>query len=1096
MSYQRLQGVKITPKGAQNRFANKAWGVSEAFGGWIFSADCSIGFSDKPTELSMKIILESPSDLSALTPATFDILKEDLKCSAGIGGRNNESLFDIDFNGVKYTDFILFSYDIDIQPNQKTLSVVFKDYSILLDKIYVGLIKRQGSEHIRLSSAAGLIPMVCPDCTFGSFTGDGELIRDIEYGSYVGINGKTYDNFAGAPWTDVAGVWDYLYERSVMSPVFDLNGGYVILGTEEMYSDVCSTVPEVKYTFKNLMESLRVRGINLLGAFSNDFVRENPYSQNYFGTLREVLNNWSSDFGLQFFTSGRSFIGIDLKQEIDISQILEIADPKSSLGATFDGNTNGVALSSYRESHSLENTYKQAVITADVRPREVKSESREVKNLVGFQPLHPLDFYSPNWTELNFSGRQNIASNAYRSLNSVVFANNFERTSKRMSTFTNRLFRDIDVSIALSKYDKDLRDIYCADRAIHSNIRFSNSNGRVILSDIPDHGGTSNSLVYDFYANFEALGFNPKMQILNPSSKEAVLRQLKATEGQNISLHPDFYEIFVGYYFESVKGEVTSYESNWAGSMYKYGVMNIGTTSIPPYVIRDRNELLEPSGGLFGNNGASLMRITNSFNPGASLYPIYQNAPYYNLMPYAALGDNPNAYDASSLNNIGFNSNDYYIASLTNEWGTSESEFSESLYGPLSPICDKMFGGSQSLQELQASLPMAEQHFNIKDFAPSIHAINRDLYSNLKTELDNLSDNALDEIGIFSVGADNKIHQECAKLHICIVPNVRTHPNVRISIELNGYRSDYNEVMARTLKLQFEENRINLLKEKPKNACDYSALTQMCNDEIINRNEISPLDIRYGCNNVDDSNAVLYAGWPSGYAYNNNTRSLSVSIERNPVTDMAARGGDGAYYYSELSAVSQPELLHRFSSARIVYPVCNEPGIVQDEYIGVLSTNIAREIRTPPFLEIYGNPVNSTENNTIMAKVINNTIDPDIKPELDPNTRRFVKYTTVYSGDGSSGVLHSVSDYHNFIKGLNNYQSNYPTKTANFTVIGSPNLFGDFSRSMSPLNGLNNFNITIGDNGVETALSFSNRPPVLAKQEAILNKIGPRLKPK
>jgi hypothetical protein len=57
-------------------------------------------------------------------------------------------------------------------------------------------------------------------------------------------------------------------------------------------------------------------------------------------------------------------------------------------------------------------------------------------------------------------------------------------------------------------------------------------------------------------------------------------------------------------------------------------------------------------------------------------------------------------------------------------------------------------------------------------------------------------------------------------------------------------------------------------------------------------------------------------------------------------------------------------------------------------------------------------------------------------------------------------------------------------------------LFGSFIPYLTPLSGLTNFNVSISDNGVETNLSFANKPPVLPNQEAILNKIGPRLKPK
>ena len=43
-------------------------------------------------------------------------------------------------------------------------------------------------------------------------------------------------------------------------------------------------------------------------------------------------------------------------------------------------------------------------------------------------------------------------------------------------------------------------------------------------------------------------------------------------------------------------------------------------------------------------------------------------------------------------------------------------------------------------------------------------------------------------------------------------------------------------------------------------------------------------------------------------------------------------------------------------------------------------------------------------------------------------------------------------------------------------------------------NGLNSLSLSVSDNGLTTSLSFSDRPKVLPRQEAILNKIIPRIK--
>lgn len=1108
MAYQALQGVQITPKGSNNRFVNQNWQPSQAFGGWIFKADCNIGFSDKPTEIRMQVIIESNSNINTLTPQTFDIYSSDLQCGAFQGGAQNESLYDINFNGALFQDFVLFSYDLDVTTQQKTLSVTFRDYSVILDKIYIGLTKRQGIGFLNTAQASGIIPAVCPDCEFNSFTGSQVIVREIDFASCVGINGKEYNNFANVPVNnDVIGMWDALYNtQGTLYPSFDLNGGYVILGTEQMYSDVCSTLPEVKYKLHDLITSLRLRGLNFAGAFTGGLLVGTPYMQSYVGTLREVLNNWSSDFGMQFFTSGKTFWGIDMRSEVDISRILTIADPTTSFGSIF--NTGQIALGNYKESFTLENTFKQAVITADVRPKQVNSESRDVKTFVSFQPLHPLDFYSPDWTPLYSNVLQNTLSTTRHFSTGVQFANDITKTHKRLDNFTNRLFRDIDTCMALGKYDKDLRDIFCADRAISSEEYIINTFGLGILDgnnaalNSKINGTSTPPEVFDFYANFSALGFIPQLKLKLDTSKEAVIQKFMETLGQNISLNPDFYEIYIGYYYADLKSQVVQYEGTWANSLYKYGVLNIGTTATPPFVIRSFSDWAQPADGLSGTHGATLTKVSNSFTPSADVYPIYQTAPYYDLLPYHIIGFNPNSFLGSSLNNIGFDSYNYYIGSLNNEWGTLDSDFKLQLYNALVPVCEQMFPGQPSLQTLKQNLPEKVQQWNIGDFAPKFYPIadsdgKDNLYNQLKTELDNLPENVTDELGFFAVGTDSKVTQECAKLHVCIVPNIKTHPNARVTITpSNQYYDSFNTIMARTLEIQFKQNHLNLMLEKPHNICEWSPITQVCNSGILKSGEAYPTDPAFACNSLDDSISILYAGWPSGFAYGYNARTLNITVERNPVTAMDGVGTDGEYYY-DAELQSKPQLVHSTASASIIYPISNKPNDLF-EYIGLMNTTISREIRTPTFTEIYGNPVSETGNNTATIKIINNTINPALMPVLNPNTARFITYATVYTGqNGGAGgtVLYTISGYHNFVSGLNAYQSEFPVKSASFSVIGSPNMFGPFSGVLTPLSGLTSFTVSIGDNGVETSLSFANKPPVLPKMEAILNNIGPRLKP-
>src|SRR5438045_537815 len=295
MAFQALQGITVTPKGSYNlsRFSNdfqgSSWPTSFAFGGWIYNASCEIGFSQQPTEIRLSIVLEA-KDRNQIS-AVFDIRPEDLRCDAGDG--SDENLYDINFNGVTFTNFILYNYELSVEAGNKILTATFKDYSIILDKIYIGLLKRQGAKYVHSAASVIEFPVNCTDCTLmgNSFTQMGSAVRDIAFGSYAGINGQTYDNFESlTPVGNIYRQWERLFSAAPSSVRYDLNGGYLILGTEDASEEKCGDLAGVSYNFNQLLASLRFRGLNFGGVFpfaanDSDFI----YKQNYIGTLREVL---------------------------------------------------------------------------------------------------------------------------------------------------------------------------------------------------------------------------------------------------------------------------------------------------------------------------------------------------------------------------------------------------------------------------------------------------------------------------------------------------------------------------------------------------------------------------------------------------------------------------------------------------------------------------------------------------------------------------------------------------------------------------------------------------------------------------------------
>ena len=88
--------------------------------------------------------------------------------------------YSISLHGIKFNRMYLYDYSISVEPNQKTLAVTLKDYSLMLNKVYVGLMKRQGPHRfpgedvcdprsaskqlIRQTTAEARMTTLCPNC--------------------------------------------------------------------------------------------------------------------------------------------------------------------------------------------------------------------------------------------------------------------------------------------------------------------------------------------------------------------------------------------------------------------------------------------------------------------------------------------------------------------------------------------------------------------------------------------------------------------------------------------------------------------------------------------------------------------------------------------------------------------------------------------------------------------------------------------------------------------------------------------------------------------------------------------------------------------
>jgi len=1144
---QVLKGIKVTPKQGSilGRFSASAgvnvnprrlwpWPNSYAFGGWIYSASCSIGFGQKPTEITLSITLESPSPERDLpvsqSAANFDISDGDLRCDAGNGGYINENLYDIDFNGVIFSDMVLFSYKKDIQANKKILSVVFKDYSILLDKIYVGLIKRQGKKHMRFAVASGEIPAKCPDCTLtgGFFTYTGALVRDITYGSYVGLNGAIYDNWTSVPPVvpdKIFSNWKEFINKSkppvnfVYPNKFDLNGGYLMLGTEEIPEQNCGALPDIKYSFAELIASLRLRGLRFSGAFTGSpatptFHGANPnsytqgiygYKQNYIGTLREVLGNWCSDFALDYYCSGKTFFGLDISKSVNVKQLFGLPDPRARVSEPFV-LTGAAGINSYSESASLEDSYTQEVITANVRAIEHRTESKEIRRYFGLYPMHPIDFSyinMANTTKSDIFGFD-YGEPAYQwdfglPPTQGGLGQGLDRLF-RFSRFTNRTFGDIDTAMALSKYNKTLRDIFVGTRIIES------------LGQLQARTDVVNAKK-NYDAHFKALGFSPIFRVTGEAGEEMKSYLLLKFKGggndsatQSIILDSSFYQVFLGYYYQDFHNDVVAWEQDCAENMYKFGRVQRGQLQGAPYVPGDINHDHSPTGGFeYGTQGLSITTFKSDFEPEAKQYPSIRVAPFVSLIPYTGL--------SQAALYTGF-----YYSTLENTWGSRPVDFNKSL--EFNDQNCQSYSTASVLNQLSNSDGFTEQQWDVGNFAPSFHSELDEFYSEFQSELEELAKTiggalAADQVATAYYNYDGTYKQVCQKLHVCIIPDVRVgrHPNCYVTFTPLNHKIR-NPIMWEKFLEDEKEALKRRTQEKKPTICDLHPLDEICNAGLVSKADDArrhrPRDLHnYECD--PNPTGIYRVGFTREKLDSPNSRALAVSVGRNvglsTPGSFAPTDELGYFYVSDLteSLLTYPAA---YRNAVIIYPVSCDPHggtttagrdrvvhgqkfLGKEMYYGIMTTHVDREIRVPEITEIYGEPPNKKNNNTSMIKVINNNIDPDLNPYMSTDGKGFLHFTTLITGD--KVAITTVSGYHSVISGLNKNESTGQRQTVDVKLIGSPDMFGDFTKAITPLSGLTSFNITLDDNGVSTDLSFSSRPPALPNQESILNKIGPRL---
>ena len=276
-------------------------------GGFIYSANYTQNYSQSPSQLTIEVVNEG-------FEKGMTIVQPNLNASHLIQFGNFS------------TRMHLLSSKENVSPGSKTATYTFIDTSIKLDRVFVGLINRHckvGTGPIKPFNAT----ITCASCL--------RLGEPISIGATI--------NRASANHVE--------YD----SPV-------ICIGEELFTANPCE-IPDVMYTFGHLLTGMSRAGIS----FQNFTNKYPTYQANHTGTLREVLSNWCSDFGLDFYwdSLSESIIGIDLSSGINIEEQISLIKSNKTQ------SVSPLNISSYSIESSKEGTYAVGTIQFSAVPGKI-----------------------------------------------------------------------------------------------------------------------------------------------------------------------------------------------------------------------------------------------------------------------------------------------------------------------------------------------------------------------------------------------------------------------------------------------------------------------------------------------------------------------------------------------------------------------------------------------------------------------------------------------------------------------------------------------------------------------------------------------------
>jgi len=340
------------------------------FGGYAYSADVQANNGDGYS-ITIKVISKN---------GNYNINSSSLNANKS-GSKN------IHIGNFVFYDFFLISYSIDKEVENSILTLTYKDKSIFMDKLFIGLfnyhygITLDGSRNEL--APTGILRSEPNTVKFNyKCSEDNSNIRDVDLTRY--LNRVQTARSANILLQRHGVLPDFLSSDCFFADKYNyktdsVNGGFIILGREEINEENCA-LPDVTYCFKDLASALayaEIPGIIDFNLGNNQSIYT-LLRRKYFGTLRNVLDQWGNDLGFKFYYQPKiHYFSKDytdknsepveqtVREGIKLIDLASTSQTLVNLNTTLKENPNlSNVIESTLETATLEGTKKTSVTTS------------------------------------------------------------------------------------------------------------------------------------------------------------------------------------------------------------------------------------------------------------------------------------------------------------------------------------------------------------------------------------------------------------------------------------------------------------------------------------------------------------------------------------------------------------------------------------------------------------------------------------------------------------------------------------------------------------------------------------------------------------